>query len=118
MSDVKISRQEESLYGFMAPVVRHLGNALTAAENARTEAINRLTDSQEADSHASIPAKAAQDEQGRSEHTVWMDSVYERLYVLERSARDTLHEIAAEALEAERKMRSVVASVPAVDVTA
>jgi hypothetical protein len=101
---VKVSKQEEILYGMYAPLVRRLGNAAAIAEEASEEAARILRESREADG-ATLGAK---DEQGRSPHTAWLDEVFRMAFDSSQGAQNAFRRVAEQtAREVERWRRGL-----------
>jgi hypothetical protein len=88
---VQVSKQERMLYGpDWAPVVRRLGDAAQALEDARSLAHKAWQESSEADGFTG----GERDAQGRSPETARRDSIYERVSNLECSVMDAFRSIA------------------------
>lgn len=121
---VQISRAEVALYGHGGGpmIVRRLGMALTNVEQARQVALEALEEGRHADSisanvvDARGEPKYARDEQGRSAYTAWLDTVFDRLYELERLASVTYRDLAIEIAEEERRTRRGIDSMPSIEV--
>jgi hypothetical protein len=125
---LNISRAEVAQYGHggMPLMVRRLGMTLTNAEQARRVVEEDLNLSREADSITGAQTSASvvpeprrpneYDPQGRSRHTIWLDSLYERIYALEQLAGEAFRELSIEAGQRELERRREIDSSPHVPI--
>lgn len=111
----EVSRAEKLAYGDFAAVIRRLGSAATNVTQARDEIVDALASLHQADE---IQGGLVSDRpQGPSEMTMWMETVYNRVYELERLATAVYRDLGIEVATRERDQRQGIDSLPALDVT-
>lgn len=123
---INITRAEESLFGSgqSAVMVRRLGMAEHNAQEARAAAQRMVEGSRDSDSFSSTATGAKivaepsgpreYDERGNSEHTLWLETVFERCVKLEQLAGEVYRELSIEAAQREHKFRQGIDSLPPV----
>lgn len=108
----QVSRQERVIYGGSAPVIRLIGNAVSELERAveaLSDSLNSLHDA-DALSASAVSKNFVCDAYGRSDVTVWVDSVFTRVWEQQKTLSNIYREIASEAIQQETKLRQGVDS--------
>jgi hypothetical protein len=108
MKEPRVSRQEELLYGPWAGLARIFGDLAVSAEQARTSLERALAESREADSYTLPTANTG----GDSPQTMWLESLYERLWPLTGGIYELHVDVAEQAIHRYRESRSSVDSQP------
>lgn len=103
---VKVSRREELAFGpSYAPLIRRLGEAADAAEQAtyQVEALLRVTQEQDAITSTVVDSLVELDRHGRSPVTVWLEEVHERTHALRRMSATVLRDVSGECIAQEAR---------------
>lgn len=108
LEPVKVTRQEELQFGTtFAPMMRRLGSGATQIEQAAYQAERFAGASHDADGLMGNEGRRALDEHGRSPHTVWADSVAERLSTLREQTNALLADLGIECIRRENEWRGL-----------
>lgn len=101
---VNVSRGEEALFGQLAGAMRQVSLALASIEDAQARVTSVMEESRLDDSIASgQTTPPAMDEQGRTPHTAWLVSVFERVANENLALRTLYQDLAMETLTEQRE---------------